>query len=37
MHGVFLSFAPSLRRAFLLFEESAVRVGDKFGPWPLDD
>ena len=24
-------------RAFLPFEESAVCVGDKFGPWPLDD
>mgnify|MGYP001688028340 FL=1 len=28
---------PSLRGAFLLFKESAVCVGDKFGSWPLDD
>ena len=30
LHGVFLPF-------FLPFEESDVYVGDKFGPWPLDD
>ena len=34
--GVFLSFAESAP-CLLPFEESAVYVGDKFGPWPLDD
>lgn len=42
----FLSFAESApcvlpfaesAPCFLPFEESAVYVGDKFGPWPLDD
>ena len=46
LHGVFLPFAESvpcflpfaeLVPRFLPFEESAVYVGDKFGPWPLDD
>lgn len=46
LHGVFLPFAESvpcflpfaeLVPCFLPFEESAVYVGDKFGPWPLDD
>lgn len=32
----FLPFAE-LVPCFLPFEESAVYVGDKFGPWPLDD
>ena len=32
----FLPFAELVPR-FLPFEESAVCVGDKFGPWPLDD
>ena len=36
LHGVFLPFAELVPR-FLPFEESAVYVGDKFGPWPLDD
>ena len=36
LHGVFLPFAESVP-CFLPFEESAVYVGDKFGPWPLDD
>lgn len=36
LHGVFLPFAELVPR-FLPFEESAVCVGDKFGPWPLDD
>ena len=34
--GVFLLFAESAP-CLLPFEESAVYVGDKFGPWPLDD
>ena len=46
LHGVFLPFAELVPRflpfaelvpCFLPFEESAVYVGDKFGPWPLDD
>ena len=46
LHGVFLPFAESapcflpfedLVPCFLPFEESDVYVGDKFGPWPLDD
>lgn len=36
LRGVFLSFAESAP-CLLPFEESAAYVGDKFGPWPLDD